>query len=586
MNNKAWTISVTASILLVVGVFAVLFGSGYRFFVVQTPSMGTVAPVGTLVAVRAQTTYHVGDIVTYERNTRSYTHRIVDITGQGFITKGDINGATDALPVQPSEIVGLVTFHAPYVGFLVQGLPWIILGWAIVYGVTLLPRVRPSWRWQIRFIGWSLVVSIVALWTRPWVNLVMMGYLPSGDGVAMHLVNTGVFPVNVLGTVLQSGQDAVVQQNVADASGHYIVTPQLALTVGWFLLLLVICLTPMLASLLIGVEQEVPAAVIAEPAVTIRRFRPQYRRIGSIALTVTASIFAVALVLQMSTNAAFAASIKNSTNTAATRTWFTCRNAETGTKNAAGTQAARFVWDLSAIGTQHDLTANTNPDDGNLVDATQTKKAARDTTTWPCPRDTDANGALIKSSLMFKGATCITSSHRVTPTDTYSEEVWFKTSQQALNGKLMGLANNATPGSQSHYDRHIYIDAAGRVIFGVYIDGAAKPQVIAATPAGTRYDDNKTWHHVVATSTAGTITLYVDGDPKATVTGVPAQDNYSDAGGAYWQVGCGLLDGWTDATNVPQHFNAYYTGNLRLAAVYDTTLTAQQVMEHYLAGMP
>jgi len=174
-NKKAWKISVAASILLVAGVFIALFGTGYRFFVVQTPSMGTVAPVGTLVAVRAQASYRVGDIVTYERKARSYTHRIVDITDQGFITKGDINGATDALPVQPSEIVGLVTLRAPYVGFLVQGLPWIILGWAIVYGVTLLPRMRRSWRWQIRFVGWSLVLSAVMLWTRPWVNLVIMG---------------------------------------------------------------------------------------------------------------------------------------------------------------------------------------------------------------------------------------------------------------------------------------------------------------------------------------------------------------------------------------------------------------------------
>ena len=557
MNNKAWTISVTASILLVVGVFAVLFGSGYRFFVVETPSMGTVAPVGTLVAVRAQATYHVGDIVTYERNTRSYTHRIVDITGQGFITKGDINGATDALPVQPNEIVGLVTFHARYVGFLVQGLPWIILGWAIVYGITLLPRVRRSWRWQIRFIGWSLVVSIVALWTRPWVNLVMMGYLPSGDGVAMHLVNTGVFPVKVLGTVLQSGQDAVVQQNVADASGHYIVTPQLALTVGWFLLLLVICLTPMLASLLIRVEEEVPA-VIAEPAVTTRRSRPQYRRIGSIALAVTASIFAVALVLQMSTNAAFAASIKNSTNTAGARTWFTCQNAETGTATA------RFVWSLSATGTQTDLTPNGR--DGTMKN---NGTAATASSSSPCPRDT-------QGSVMFNGGTCVYVSGKVTGTETYSEEVWFRTTNKSLNGKLMGFADVTTPASQAHYDRHIYIDPTGRVVFGVW----PSTQSVVSSPAGTNYADGA-WHHVVATSAPGKISLYLDGNLVGTRADTAGQEVYS----GYWMVGCGLLAQWQDAAGTPRAFSSYYTGNLRLAAVYDVTLSATQVKEHYLAGV-
>ena len=561
MNSKAWTISVAASILLVAGVFIALFGSGYRFFVVQTPSMGTVAPVGTLVAVRAQATYHVGDIVTYERNTRSYTHRIVDITEQGFITKGDINGATDALPVQRNEIVGLVTFRAPYVGFLVQGLPWIILGWAIVYGVTLLPRVRQSWRWQIRFIGWSLVVSIVALWTRPWVNLVMMGYLPSGDGVAMHLVNTGVFPVKVLGTVLQSGQDAVVQQNVADASGHYTVIPQLALTPGWFLLLLAICLTPMLASLLIGIEEEVPA-VIAEPAVTTRRSRPQYRRIAPIALTVTASIFAVALVLQMSTNAAFAASIKNSTNTAGTRTWFTCQNAETGTTGA------QFVWGLTAIGPQTDLTNNYNFGRIRTDGAAATASVSS-----PCPRDT-------QGSLMFNGGTCLFTNANVASTETYSEEVWFQTMNSPLSGKLMGFASNSTPttGNQKDYDRHIYIDPTGRVLFGV--ESAAGAQTLVSSPTGTHYADGA-WHHVVATSAPGTISLYLDDAPAVTRSGVAVQHLYKGD----WLVGCGLLTGWPDAMGKAQAFPSYYTGNLRLAAVYDVTLSATQVLQHYQAGI-
>src|SRR5664279_2184661 len=542
-NKKAWKISVAASILLVAGVFIALFGTGYRFFVVQTPSMGTVAPVGTLVAVRAQASYRVGDIVTYERKARSYTHRIVDITDQGFITKGDINGATDALPVQPSEIVGLVTFRAPYVGFLFQGLPWIILGWAIVYGITLLPRVRQSWRWQIRFIGWSLVVSIVALWTRPWVNLVMMGYLPSGDGVAMHLVNTGVFPVKVLGTVLQSGQDAVVQQNVADAGGHYTVTPQLALTPGWFLLLLAICLTPMLASLLIGIEEEVPAAV-AEPAVTTRRSRPQYRRIAPIALTVTASIFAVALVLQMSTNAAFAASIKNSTNTAGTRTWFTCQNAETGTAGA------RFVWSLSSAGNQTDL-VTTAPDYPGTISGTAL--TAIDTSPPACPRDAS------QKSLDFTGATCITQLTQILAPKTYSIEVWFKTSTKA-NGKLIGFGDSTTA-TDGAYDRHLYIDSAGRLIFGTY-DRSDNTQHVIVTPNSVA---DGGWHHAIATSTAtGALAFYVDG----AIVGTTTISNQDTTFSGYWKVGCGNLNTWQDWTTTwLSGWPNYYTGQLRFAAV-------------------
>jgi signal peptidase I len=563
-NKRAWTISIAASILLLAGVFIALFGAGFHLYIVKTPSMGTIAPVGTLVAVHAQDSYAIGDVVSYARNGLVYTHRIVDVTAQGFITKGDINGAPDALPVNQSEIVGTVAFYGKYLGFLVEALPWLLIGGAIVYGLSLMPRIGRPWRWHFRLVGWSLVTSLVALWSRPWVNMVMTGYVAQNDGVDMHLVNTGIFPVSVLGKVLTSGQDAVVTQTVADASGHYIVTPQLALNSWYFLLLLVICLTPVLASLLIGVEQEVPA-VVAEPAVTIRRFRPQYRRIAPIALTVTASIFAVALVLQMSTNAAFAASIKNSTNTAGTRTWFTCQNAETGTTGA------QFVWGLTAIGQQTDLTNNYNSGRIRTDGAAATASVSS-----PCPRDT-------QGSLMFNGGTCLFTNANATSTDTYSEEVWFQTTNSPLSGKLMGklmgFASNSTPttGNQKDYDHHIYIDPTGRVLFGV--ESAAGAQTLVSSPAGTNYADGA-WHHVVATSASGTISLYLDDAPAVTRSGVAVQHLYKGD----WLVGCGLLTGWPDAMGTAQAFPSYYTGNLRLAAVYDVTLSATQVREHYLAG--
>ena len=556
-NKKAWTISIAASILLVAGVFVALFGAGFHLYIVKTPSMGTTAPVGTLVAVQAQDSYAIGDVVSYARNGTVYTHRIVDVTAQGFITKGDINGAPDALPVSQSEIVGTVAFYGKYLGFLVEALPWLLIGGAIVYGLSLIPRIARPWRWHFRLVGWSLVTSLVALWFRPWVNMVMTGYVAQNDGVGMHLINTGIFPVSVLGKVLTSGQDAIVTQTIADASGHYTVIPQLALTVGWFLLLLVICLTPMLASLLIRVEQEVPA-VIAEPAVTIRRSRPQYRRIAPIALTVTASIFAVALVLQMSTNAAFAASIKNSTNTAGARTWFSCKNAETGTADVW------FAWDLTATGTQTSLTS---PQHNGTMTTNGT--AAKANSSSPCPRDT-------QGSVMFNGGTCFYSSPTVMSNETYSEEVWFNTSVTSLNGKLMGFANVTTPASQTHYDRHIYIDPTGRVVFGVW----PSTQSVVSSPVGTNWADGH-WHHVVATSAPGKIWLYLDGNLVDSRADTAGQEAYN----GYWMVGCGLLKDWQDAAGTPRAFSSYYTGNLRLAAVYNRTLTATEVKDHWLAGV-
>jgi hypothetical protein len=101
-----------------------------------------------------------------------------------------------------------------------------------------------------------------------------------------------------------------------------------------------------------------------------------------------------------------------------------------------------------------------------------------------------------------------------------------------------------------------------------------------SSAAGKSYADGA-WHHVVATSAPGKISLYLDGTLVSSRADTAGQD-VSFSG--YWEVGCGLLAQWQDAAGTAQNFSSYYTGNLRLAAVYDKTLTATQVKEHYLAG--
>ncbi len=577
VNKKKWAISIAASVLLVVAVVVAVFGTGYRFFVVETPSMATTAPVGTLVVVHPKASYAVGDIVSYQAKNSSkiYTHRIVDQTAQGWITKGDLNGAADPLPVTDQQIVGKVGVIVKYLGFFVRGLPYVLLGWALVFALTLLPRVRPSWRWQIRLIGWSLVVSVVALWLRPWVNLVMTGYVPAEVGVDMHLVNTGIFPVDVLGTVLQSGQDAVVNQQVIDPDGKYRVTPTLALTFGWFVLMGLICAIPMVAALFVRVQDEVDPSdegdstdegdpsdtdVDADahgetlgkaPKISARRTRRAFLLTNS----AVAVVLALSVAFQASSQAALSAAVTNSVGTAGTRTWFSCKNAETGTATA------RFAWSLSATGNQTDLT-------GNGRTGTVFGTAPTVNTSSPCPNDGGG-------SLNFTGATCITQRSAVTGNSTYSLEVWFKTTT-AQNGKLIGFGDNQQVGD-SKWDRHIYIDASGRVLFGTY----PYDQRVVSSPAGTNYA-NGAWHHVMATSSAaGVMALYLDGNLVASRSDAAGQEVYT----GYWKVGCGNLSSWQDANGTWQYnWPNYYTGQLRYAAVYSTTLTATQAMEHYIAG--
>lgn len=54
---------------------------------------------------------HVGDICTYERNGLMICHRIIDITDDGFIFKGDNNGSADTPAVSPDSIKYRVVWY-------------------------------------------------------------------------------------------------------------------------------------------------------------------------------------------------------------------------------------------------------------------------------------------------------------------------------------------------------------------------------------------------------------------------------------------------------------------------------------------
>ena len=84
----------------------------------------------------------------------------------------------------------------------------------------------------------------------------------------------------------------------------------------------------------------------------------------------------------------------------------------------------------------------------------------------------------------------------------FSTELWFRTTT-TTGGKLIGFGDSATANS-SGYDRHVYMDAQGRLNFGVY-PGSAR---VVTSP--NSYNDGQ-WHHVVSSLSADGQQLWVDG---------------------------------------------------------------------------
>lgn len=113
------------AILLVVSIFPIT--GNYKVMVVLSGSMEPAIKMGSVVIVKPQADYKIGEVITFgtvSKTKTPTTHRIHDIkVNVGtpiYITKGDANNAPDVKEVLPREVVGKVLFSVPYIGFAVD----------------------------------------------------------------------------------------------------------------------------------------------------------------------------------------------------------------------------------------------------------------------------------------------------------------------------------------------------------------------------------------------------------------------------------------------------------------------------------
>ena len=129
------------SFLIVIAVFLlVYFVSGIRLCAVVSGSMEPNLPTWSLSIVSTRAKYEniqVGDIVVYERESdgKRIIHRVIEITDEGMVTKGDHNRVADEGFTTAENFFGKYLFHVPWLGKL----PILIrtpLGYAVI-GVVL-----------------------------------------------------------------------------------------------------------------------------------------------------------------------------------------------------------------------------------------------------------------------------------------------------------------------------------------------------------------------------------------------------------------------------------------------------------------
>lgn len=110
---------------------------GYGAAVVLTGSMEPTIMADDLIIVADQESYNTDDIVVYQSGDILVVHRIVEISDDTVITKGDANQATDD-PIAPSVIKGKVIATFPKLGNLVRILKTPAASIALLAGAVVL----------------------------------------------------------------------------------------------------------------------------------------------------------------------------------------------------------------------------------------------------------------------------------------------------------------------------------------------------------------------------------------------------------------------------------------------------------------
>lgn len=106
---------------------------GYKPLVIISGSMEPTLKVGGILYYKEidKSEYKVNDIVVFKSNKYLISHRIVEKTHNGFITKGDANKNIDSNKVLFNKALGIGTnWSIPYIGYYADFIyknKWILL---------------------------------------------------------------------------------------------------------------------------------------------------------------------------------------------------------------------------------------------------------------------------------------------------------------------------------------------------------------------------------------------------------------------------------------------------------------------------
>lgn len=269
-RRRATTVAsgLAAVVLLGLSVFVAFWAlSGGRWYMVESPSMGTAAPVGTLLWVKPvpYKSIHVGEIIAFHPPTElheTFSHRVIAINANGTLsTRGDINGTVDPWQVHPSDVVGAVAMRWQGVGWLIQASPVLLFGGAML-AVIVTRFVGQKWRLPLATVGASFLISVAIYVYKPLVRVVNISLQSEKGGGLATYVSTGLLPtrMQVPGgrhVDLHDGQLGTILSNHL-VHGRFPVTLVPHLEWWWWPAIVAVCFVPSVWTAIVGARADLP----------------------------------------------------------------------------------------------------------------------------------------------------------------------------------------------------------------------------------------------------------------------------------------------------------------------------------------
>lgn len=99
--------------------------AGIQSYIVRSGSMEPAIMTGSVCFVDTRVQYEdirENDVIAFEHGKIRVTHRVTQITEDGFITKGDNNDQSDGLTTNKGNYIGKSIFVIPWLGYVLSSI--------------------------------------------------------------------------------------------------------------------------------------------------------------------------------------------------------------------------------------------------------------------------------------------------------------------------------------------------------------------------------------------------------------------------------------------------------------------------------